>query len=101
MVTDMTMLRALNVILLSLLVCSLALSGYTLVDYLVAHDQFRFGTEVAGWRYHTKWHYVGLAVGEGLVALLGIVGGYFIASLRARVVLLLGVLGALVVIHAV
>lgn len=101
MVTEMTMLRALSAILLSLLVCSLVLSGYTLIDYLVAHDEFRFGTEVAGWRYLGKWHFIGLAVGEGLLALLGIVGGYFMASLRARIVLFLGVLGALVIVHAV
>lgn len=100
MVNEMTMLRALNTIAFSLLACSLAFSGYTLVDYLVAHNEFRFGTEVAGWRYQTKWHYVGSAAGEGLLALIGIVGGYFMTAQKARAILLLGAISALVVAHA-
>lgn len=86
MATEMTMLRVLNAIALFLLVCSLTLSGYTLIDYLAAHDEFRFGTEVAGWRYYSQWHYLVAAIGEGLLAFIGIIGGYFIAVLKARVV---------------
>lgn len=87
MVTNETVLRIVNLSAIVLLVCALTLSGYTLAEYFAARDAFRFGTEVAGWRYATKWHYVGAAVGEGIFALLGIIGGYALATLKARAVL--------------
>lgn len=55
-------------VLISLLICfHLAV----LTDLIFNYNEYRFGTEVSGYRYYSIFHYVGLSV---LFLLIGLIG---------------------------
>lgn len=66
-------LRALNVLLMVVLVALMALSGVSLADFLLQPESYRFGTEVGGWIYRSRLHYLGSLLAELLVLSGGLV----------------------------
>lgn len=49
----------------------------TLVGYWIDPASYRFGTELGGWRYETKFRYLAIATVELLLAGASIVGFYY------------------------
>jgi len=71
---------------------------YELINYLSAPAAYKFGTEVAGWRYDSPIHYLGSLLFELL--LIGVVLGAGLSQLKIGVLLLLrGIVFVLVVIQ--
>lgn len=59
----------LNRLLLALLPAIILLNIYELISYASTPSAYRFGSEVAGWRYNSESHYLGLLWVELLLAL--------------------------------
>jgi hypothetical protein len=72
-------LRAFNVLLLVALVVMVGLCGVSLADFLLQPESYRFGTEVGGWVYRSRVHYVG-----SLLAELVVLAGGLVMSILAR-----------------
>jgi hypothetical protein len=65
--------RLLNVLLVVVLFLWLGLSAASLADYLLQPESYRFGTEVGGWLYRSRLHYLGGLLVELLVLAAGLV----------------------------
>ncbi len=66
-----------NYFLLAIMLLLTFLYCYGIIDVLIRSESYRFGTEVAGWRYYSRSHYLGSLVAELAVCSLGIVVGRF------------------------
>ncbi len=80
-------LRVLNGLLLVVLVALLGLWGLSLADFLLQAQSYHFGTEVGGWPYRSRPHYLGSLAVELLVLAGGLVMS-LLARSPARVLLL-------------
>ncbi len=60
----------------SALVFILFIDVYELLSYLVAADDYRFGTEVNGWRYSSETHYCGVLLLELFLIFLVLCAGF-------------------------
>lgn len=84
----------LNRLFLALLPAIVVLNMYELISYASTPNAYRFGSEVAGWRYNSESHYLGLLWVELLLALgamaIGIsrLGIGLMAMLRGTVLVL-------------
>lgn len=72
-------LRVFNVLLLVVLVVLMGLCGITLAVFLLQPESYRFGTEVGGWLYRSRLHFLGSQLAELLV-----LAGGLVMSLLAR-----------------
>jgi hypothetical protein len=52
---------------------------YEFISYTLKPEQYRFGSEIDGWRYLSKFHYVGSLIVESFLIILGIIVGFLIA----------------------
>jgi hypothetical protein len=78
-VPDSRGLRVLNGLLLVLLVGLMGLCGFSLADVFLHPESYRFGTEVGGWQYRSRMHYL-----SGLLVELLVLAGGLGMSLLAR-----------------
>lgn len=67
----------------------------SIVHYACYSAEYRFGSEVAGWRYNSASHFVGLAFAELLVAIGAVFLGSRLSSKTARAVVQGAALAAL------
>lgn len=72
-----TIIKTFNNCLLLLFIVTILLYGFELVSYFLMSDQYRFGTEVAGWRYFSTYHYIGSIIIELLLFTIGAFAGMF------------------------
>lgn len=79
------MLRLSSYVLTALMILLAALAGASLVHYLMYPGEYRFGSEVAGWRYASSAHFTGTALVELGLAAVGLILGFGSAPLRKRV----------------
>jgi len=70
-------IRVGNYFLLGILLLLAFLYFYGIVDVLIRSDSYMFGTEVAGWKYYSRFHYLGSLGVELVVSLVGVAGGRF------------------------
>jgi len=71
---------------------------YELINYLSTPAGYKFGTEVAGWRYNSPTHFLGSLLFELL--LIGMVLGAGLSQLKVGVLLLLrGIVFMLVMVQ--
>lgn len=71
-----------------------------LVDYMLNSAEYRFGTEVAGWRYDSARNFVSFAIFELAVAVVGLTVSFRMPS-RARRVMVLAIVLMVVISAAV
>lgn len=67
-----------NKFILILFILVLFFYCYEFINFILKPEQYRFGSEVDGWRYFSKLHYIGSLIVEFLLLLLGVFGGFFI-----------------------
>jgi len=67
-------------LLLVLLLLLLGLSVSSLADYLLQPETYNFGTEVGGWLYSSRLHYLGGLLAELLVLSGGLVLSFLVRS---------------------
>jgi hypothetical protein len=80
-----TLLHRVSYVLTAALFLAGVLSIAFLVDYALRAPDYRFGSEVAGWRYYSARHLISFAVFELLLAIAGLIAG--LALTRARVLI--------------
>jgi hypothetical protein len=69
-----------NLLTLGLVAVGLMASGF-LVDYSLTSTEYRFGSEVAGWRYNSPHHYVASATFELMLAITGLLAGTWLSPM--------------------
>ena len=74
-------LRVCNSLLLGALAVLVLIEGSSLVSYLLQPESYRFGTEVGGWAYRSRAHYLS----STLVGLLIALGGGLLSFLSSHV----------------
>ncbi len=87
-----------NKFLQVLLVIILFLYAYDLIDYLSSPELYKFGSEVAGWRYNSPVHYLGTLLFE-LLLISAVLGAGFSQLKISALLLLRGVVFMLTVIQ--
>lgn len=86
-----TTMKIVNKLLLIFCVFMVFLYCYELIAYSYGPEQYRFGSEVAGWRYYSKYHYIGSLIFELLLFCIGMFAGIIIKNIY-KVVLLRSIL---------
>lgn len=80
-----------NKFILFLFIFVLFFYCYEFISYTLKPEQYRFGSEVDGWRYLSKFQYVGSLIVEIFLIVLGIIVGFLISRqnqiLTARIII--------------
>ena len=95
---NMKYLRVLNYTALVTLLFFLFLSTSEVANYFVATDEYRFGDAMVGkggWKYLTKYHYLGALYGEIALSLIGLMGGFFLKNAKLLLLLRVTIIGIL------
>ncbi len=87
-----------NKFLQVLLVIILFLCAYNLIYYLSDPEIYKFGSEVAGWRYNSPVHYLGALLFE-LLLISAVLGAGFSQLKISTLLLLRGVVFMLIMIQ--
>jgi len=85
-----------NKLLLIFCLFMIFLYCHELIEYFYESEQYRFGTEIAGWRYYSKYHYIGSLIFELLLFSIGAFAGMVIKN-RYKITLLRFILLLLVI----
>jgi hypothetical protein len=80
-------MRWLNYLLTAGLLFVGAISLGFLLDFTFRSNEYRFGSEVAGWRYYSARHFVSFVIFEFLLAITGLIVGYRLSSGTKRVLI--------------
>ena len=71
---------------------------YELIFFFFKSDQYKFGSEVAGWRYHSNLHYFWSLIIESFLLCTGVFSGLILTKSNHLLALRIGVLLLLIVI---
>jgi hypothetical protein len=79
-------LRGMSYLLTAALTFSGVMALSFLADYMLNSAEYRFGTEVAGWRYYSARNFVSFAIFELVLVVVGLVVSLRMSSRMRRVV---------------
>lgn len=80
-------MKIFNKLLLIFCLFMVFLYCYELIGYFYKPEQYGFGTEIAGWRYYSKYHYIGSLIFELLLFSIGTFAGMVIKNIYKTILL--------------
>ena len=67
------LLKIFNYVLSLIFIIYIFLLIHSLLDFFYNHAEYRFGTEVYGWKYSSMYHYIGSIITEFVFVLFSLV----------------------------